>query len=100
MATVSHEDILRVAKLANLELTADDVDRYAHDLAQILGYVDRLQRVDASQVEEGAAFQEALPPDRDMVRTDPEIRERIIQEFPDRLGDLLRVPGVFAHRKS
>jgi hypothetical protein len=28
------------------------------------------------------------------------VRERIIQGFPDRLGDLLRVPSVFPHRKA
>ena len=96
--SASLEDVRHMAKLAQLSLTDAEAERYAQELSAILAYVDRLQQVDTAQEQEGAVFSEALPPDRDFARHDGEMRERIIQNFPDRLGDLLRVPGVFANR--
>lgn len=89
-----------MAKLANISLTDAETERYAHELSAILSYVDRLQRIDTSAVDEGSVFPESLPPDRDMVGHDSEVRERLIQLFPERLGDLLRVPSVFPNRKA
>lgn len=98
--SASLEDVRRMAKLAAIALTEAEAERYARELSSILSYVDRLGRIDTSAVQEGSVFQESLTPDRDLVRHDPEARERVIQRFPDRVGDLLRVPGVFSHRKQ
>lgn len=98
--SASLDDVRHMAKLANISLTDAEVQRYAQELSAILSYVDRLQRIDTSAVEEGSVFPESLPPDRDSIGHDPEVRERLIQLFPDRLGDLLRVPSVFPNRKA
>lgn len=98
--SASLDDVRHMAKLAHISLTDAEVQRYAQELSAILSYVDRLQRIDTSAVEEGSVFPESLPPDRDSVGHDPEVRERLIQLFPDRLGDLLRVPSVFPNRKA
>lgn len=50
-ATVSKEDVERVAELANLELGADETMRMQRDLNAILGYVNQLRQIDTSQVE-------------------------------------------------
>ncbi len=97
--SASLDDVRRMAALANISLTAAEAQRYAQELSAILSYVDRLQQIDTSTVAEGSVFLESLPPDRDSVGHDPEVRERIIQLFPDRIGDLLRVPSVFPNRK-
>lgn len=46
MADLSRDDILRLAKLARLSVTDDEVDEYAQELAEILHYVEQLQSVD------------------------------------------------------
>jgi aspartyl-tRNA(Asn)/glutamyl-tRNA(Gln) amidotransferase subunit C len=47
---VTESDVLRVAELANLELTAEERDRLLKDLNSILEYVDRLKQLDTAKV--------------------------------------------------
>lgn len=98
--SASLDDVRHMAKLANISLSDTEAERYAQELTAILSYVDRLQGINTTSVEEGSVFAESLPPDRDSIEHDPEVRERVIQLFPDRLGDLLRVPSVFPNRKA
>lgn len=98
--SASLDDVRRMAKLGHILLKDTDVERYAGELSAILSYVDRLQRVDTSAVDEGSVFAESLPPDRDIVTQDLDVRERLIQLFPDRVGEWLRVPSVFPHRND
>lgn len=44
-------DIVKVAKLANLTLTANDEKKYARQLAKILDYMKKLNQVDTSKIE-------------------------------------------------
>ena len=48
--SVTEKDVTRVADLANLELTADERARLVRDLNSILGYIDRLNQLDTSNV--------------------------------------------------
>jgi aspartyl-tRNA(Asn)/glutamyl-tRNA(Gln) amidotransferase subunit C len=44
-------DVKRVAKLANLSLSADEEDKYSEQLSKILEYIDKLNEVDTENVE-------------------------------------------------
>ncbi len=44
------KDVERIAALAHLELTADEKQLFARQLAQILGYAERLQEVETTNV--------------------------------------------------
>ena len=48
---ITPEEVLRIAKLANLRLSAEDTARYAADLEEILAYVDQLNELDTADVE-------------------------------------------------
>lgn len=50
MSTISREDVAKLAKLARLALTDDEIDSFAGQLDAILGYVGQIQAVDASGV--------------------------------------------------
>jgi aspartyl-tRNA(Asn)/glutamyl-tRNA(Gln) amidotransferase subunit C len=47
---VTDADVLHVAELANLELTVEERARMLKDLNSILDYMDRLNRLDTSDV--------------------------------------------------
>ena len=49
---LSPEEVAHVAHLARLELGADELERYAHQLSAVLEHVEALRRLDCS----------ALPP--------------------------------------
>ena len=46
----SSADVLHVAKLADLALSADEVERMASDLGAILAHVEQLNELDTSDV--------------------------------------------------
>lgn len=48
---ISEKDVVYVADLAHLELTAEERVRFLRDLNSILDYVDRLNELDTSQVQ-------------------------------------------------
>lgn len=51
VATVSMEEVERVAELANLELAADEKPRMQRDLNAMLGYVAQLNALDTAGIE-------------------------------------------------
>ena len=48
---ITPEQVLKIARLANLRLSSEDTARYARDLEEILSYVDQLNELDTSGVE-------------------------------------------------
>lgn len=51
MSTVlTRDQVVRIAELARLELTADELDLFTRQLGDILGYVEQIQRLDTTGV--------------------------------------------------
>ena len=48
---ISLEDVMRVAELAHLGLSAEEAETYQHQLDAILTYVDKLNELDVTHVE-------------------------------------------------
>lgn len=48
MADLSRDDVLKLARLARLDLTEEEIVRFAKELTEILRYVEQLQSVDVS----------------------------------------------------
>lgn len=52
MSTIlSTEDVLKLARLARLKLTEEEVAKFRDEISAILGYVEQLQNVDLSKLE-------------------------------------------------
>jgi aspartyl-tRNA(Asn)/glutamyl-tRNA(Gln) amidotransferase subunit C len=51
MAKLSSDDILKLARLARLDLSDDEVAEYTAELSEILQYVEMLQTVDVTGLE-------------------------------------------------
>jgi aspartyl-tRNA(Asn)/glutamyl-tRNA(Gln) amidotransferase subunit C len=60
VAGVTMEEVLRVAELANLDLTAEEVPRMQRDLNAILGHIAQLNELDTSGVPAMAQVGEML----------------------------------------
>jgi aspartyl-tRNA(Asn)/glutamyl-tRNA(Gln) amidotransferase subunit C len=48
---INEEEVRRVAELANLALTEDEIARMARDLSGVLTHVDKLNQLDTTGVE-------------------------------------------------
>jgi aspartyl-tRNA(Asn)/glutamyl-tRNA(Gln) amidotransferase subunit C len=48
--TLTRADVVRIAELARLELTPDELDLFTRQLGDILGYVDQINALDTTGV--------------------------------------------------
>ena len=67
--TISREDVLRVAELAHLELTPEEIELYRGQLDEILAYIGKLEKLDVSNVEPMAQVLFAVAPGEDHPET-------------------------------
>jgi len=51
MAKLTREDVLKLARLARISLTDEEVESFAGELSAILGYVEQLSAVDVAGLE-------------------------------------------------
>ena len=94
---ISREDVLKVAALANLELTDAEVETYRGQLDDILTYIDKLNEVDTSLIE---PMTQAIATSTDgtTLREDTIVRSYVIDDVlagaPDPEPPYFRVPRV------
>jgi aspartyl-tRNA(Asn)/glutamyl-tRNA(Gln) amidotransferase subunit C len=50
MSSLTRADVTRIAELARLELTPDELDLFTRQLGDILGYVEQIRGLDTSGV--------------------------------------------------
>lgn len=94
---LSPQDIAAVADLARLDLTEEEINRYAEQLSAVLAYMDILNEVETENVEETCqvtGLQDVFREDG-VVSCDEDVRNKLVEAFPEREGDLLRVKAVF-----
>jgi aspartyl-tRNA(Asn)/glutamyl-tRNA(Gln) amidotransferase subunit C len=92
--SISRQDIEKVALLARLQLTEDELSRMTDELAHIVGYVDQLSEVNTDGIEPMAHAIETANVFRDDVVAESLPREEALGNAPhhDERGYL--VPAV------
>lgn len=50
MAKLEREEVVRLARLARLELTESEIEKMCIELGEILGYIDMLKKADVSNL--------------------------------------------------
>jgi aspartyl-tRNA(Asn)/glutamyl-tRNA(Gln) amidotransferase subunit C len=105
---ITRDEVLRVAELAHLELTPEEVELYRDQLDEILNYIGKLEQLDVSNVEPmtQALFTTASSTNARLsaAREHPELRddtlrpcdvaEAILAQAPDAAKPFFRVPRV------
>lgn len=108
---VTEKDVAYVAELSNLELTGEERGRMLRDLNAILGYIERLNELDTSNVQPMAHLSDRYGVDqstRTRERFAHASREDVheglrkslphevaIENAPDSDGTFFKVPKVF-----
>jgi len=92
---LTEKDVRYVAELAHLELTADEVKKFLPQLDSILQYMDKLNKLDTTQVDpmaqvttEGQPSLRADQPQRTLAQNEA------LDNAPERGGAFFRVPRV------
>ncbi len=114
---ISREDVVRVAELAHLELSPEEVELYRGQLDEILSYIGKLQELDVSHVEPmtqtiprhlATAHHRASQPIESQSdatdRSEPSLRsdvilpcniaDEVLDHAPDAVKPFFRVPRV------
>jgi aspartyl-tRNA(Asn)/glutamyl-tRNA(Gln) amidotransferase subunit C len=97
---ITKEQILHLAELARLKLRDDEIEKLTQDLNKILSYVEKIQELNLKDVEPLTNIIERLPLREDEILSEEErkiieeIREKIIENFPQKEGNYLKVPKI------
>ena len=94
MTRITAQDVLKVAKLARLELAVEEVELYTSQLEKILGYVEELEKVETTNVPPTTRAVEVTNVFRADVVEETDVREDLIELAPKREGDFFRVPKI------
>jgi aspartyl-tRNA(Asn)/glutamyl-tRNA(Gln) amidotransferase subunit C len=94
--SITRKDVEYVARLARLELSEDEQERYAGQLENILKYVDTLNEVDTSSVQPTNHALKLTNVWREDVclQSSAELREQLLNNAPERDGDFFKVKKV------
>lgn len=88
MSKLSREEVLKLAQLARLALSEEEIDEFARELSEILQYVEQLQQVDIN----------GLEPTNQVTGLVNVMREDVVHGYGYAPDDLLKnVPKVQDH---
>src|SRR2546429_8561985 len=97
---ISESDVEKVAQLAHMEITPDELKIFAPQMAEIVAYVEQLNALDTSNVEPALG---GLTPEGEQTKSDradevqPSLGQKIaLEEAPDPAAGHFRVPKVLA----
>ena len=94
MATVSREDVRRVAKLARIRVADAELNALAADLGAVIGYVELLDSLETTGVEPMAAVIPIATPLRADEPVAPLAPEVVVMNAPAAEGSAFAVPKV------
>ncbi|MBI4426957.1 MAG: Asp-tRNA(Asn)/Glu-tRNA(Gln) amidotransferase subunit GatC [Candidatus Magasanikbacteria bacterium] len=95
---LSVDQIEEIARLARLELSEKEKKIYAEQLSVVLDYMEMLNEVNTDGVEETCqvtGLEDVVRSDK-VVECPPGVEEKIIGNFPEKVGNLLKVRAVFS----
>lgn len=94
MAEVSREELLHIAKLADLNLRDEEIDTYLVHLQDILNFADIVNKADVSNLDITIGANEkqnAFRKDEVVIFED---NEALLQNAPERERNMFKIPKV------
>jgi aspartyl-tRNA(Asn)/glutamyl-tRNA(Gln) amidotransferase subunit C len=91
---IDHDTVRRVARLARIAVSEDEIEGLREELNAILGFVEQLNEVDVDGVEPMTAVIPMAMKKRDDVVTEGGQADRIVANAPAREGTFFVVPKV------
>ncbi len=95
-ASLSAEDVRAIADLARLELSEDEVALYQRQISDILGYFQKLQELDTSQIDPTSSVLPLTNVMRADEAAEPLPVDEVVANAPDSDGGQFRVRAVLA----
>jgi aspartyl-tRNA(Asn)/glutamyl-tRNA(Gln) amidotransferase subunit C len=94
MSKITREEVQRVARLARLELTAEEQEHITPQLDAILGYMESLNALETGTVEPTTTVIPMVSVMREDEVRPSLTREEVLANAPDPEGPFFRVPRI------
>lgn len=91
---IDRKTVEKVAKLARLQLTSEELDRYGGQLGAILDYIAKLEKLDVSGLEPLSQAVDTKNVFRDDEPRPCLPRDAALQNAPEKTGDFFIVPKI------
>jgi aspartyl-tRNA(Asn)/glutamyl-tRNA(Gln) amidotransferase subunit C len=91
---IDRKTVENVAKLARLQLTPEELDRYGRQLGAILDYIAKLEKLDVQGLEPLAHAVDTDNVFREDVPRPSLSRDAALQNAPEKTGDFFVVPKI------
>ncbi len=91
---VSKEEILKIAKLADLNIKEEEIEKYAKNLQDILEFAEIIQNVDTDNVKESVGTLEISNVFRKDEVVEFEDKELLLQNAPEKENNMFKIPKV------
>ena len=89
---ILREDVLKLAKLANLSLSEEEIEQYQRELSAIFAYMGKLDELDLSGLEPTSQITGLENVTReDVVKMQLASPEELLKNLPDREDDYIKV---------
>jgi aspartyl-tRNA(Asn)/glutamyl-tRNA(Gln) amidotransferase subunit C len=93
---ISKQDVQKVAKLARINITEKEIERFQKDLSSILDYFELLKRADTGKVK--PTFHPSETKENIVRKDDPissNIEDDLIKQAPDKKDRYIKVRSIF-----
>lgn len=97
--SVSKEDVKKIAVLARLEFTEEEIGNYTNEMNQILNYMEKLNELDTENVKPLSHPIENSNVFREDVLKESTLREEALKNAPDKTNEHFKVPKVINQSK-
>lgn len=94
MAEITKEEVRRIAKLAKLEFSEEELETFSQEFARIVKFVEKINELNTENIEPSPypIPMENLP--RPDVLIEYKEKERLLNNAPKRKGNFIVVPKV------
>ena len=92
---INKEEVKHIAKLARLEFSEEEIEKFSKDLSSIVGYINKMQELDLNEVEPTYSTSNAV----NVFRSDDELdienwREDILSSAPESDDGYIKVKSI------
>lgn len=92
--SLSTSEIEKIAKLARIQLTEEEKEKFAHELSTVIDYFKQLEHVDTSKVNLELSETETVNTVRQDTAADSGMQEKILSQAPMREDAFIKVKSV------
>lgn len=91
---IKNEDIKHLAKLSMLNLSDEEIEKYAQNMQDIVGFANTVNELDTDGIEESAFISEAFNVFRKDEVKESLSREELLKNAPSSNGEAYSLPNM------